>query len=185
MGLEEIWAGTTSTLEAIGMNDLSSGWFKDLKVSLIYWNSFLWSCDSSWRNWMVSCVCHKCHERSTRVSLLMCTMSSSLEMIKLWRMFKNWICCTIWTWSLEIRLSCCKCCAMNCFTWFCYLHGLLAMGLEWHAHLTCCLLHLLGTLARVVEFYCLNSGIHAHLIMIVFAWMLTCLNWWLLAHLKE
>ena len=51
------------------------------------------------------------------------------------------------------------------------------MWLEWHAQLICCLLHLLGTLARVLELSCLNSRIHAHLMTIVFAWMFTCLTW--------
>ena len=122
MGLEEIGTGTTLTLEAVGMNELSFGWFKNLKVSRFYCNSILWSCNSSWRNLMVSFVCCRCRERSTRVSLLTCTMSSSLEMIKLWRMFNNWICCAIWTCALEIRLSCCRCHSLNCFTWFWYLN---------------------------------------------------------------
>ena len=133
MGLEEIGTGTTSTLEAVWMNDLSSGWFKDLKVSLFFCNSILWSCDSSWRNSIVSCVFYRCHERSARVSLLTCTMSSSLEMIKLWRMFNNWICCAILTCALEIRLSCCRCHSLNFFTWFWYLKDRLACYVTWMA----------------------------------------------------
>ena len=141
MVLEEIWSWTTLTLEVVWMNDLESTSLSlsvslnDLEEALFYCSSSLCSCDSSWRNSMVSCVCCRCRERSTRVSLLMCTMSSSLEMIKLWRMCNNWICCAIWTCSLEIRLSCCRYRALNCFTWFCYLNDRLACYGTWMARL--------------------------------------------------
>ena len=149
MGFEEIGTGTTSTLEAVWRNDLESFlavWFKDSEASCFSYNSFLWSCDSSWRNSMVSCICCRCRERLARVSLLMCTMSSSLEMIKLWRMFINWICCVIWTCSLEILSE------MLCFELFhlisvlegqarflCGLNGTLA----WFVAYCACLEHLI------------------------------------------
>ena len=131
MGLEEIWSWswTTSTLEVVGMNDLSSGWFKDLKVALFSCNSFLWSWDSSWRNSMVSCVCCRCSEISQQEFL--CWRAPCLHH---WRWSNCEECLTIEYVApclLEVRLACRRCRTLNYFTWRtssleCDLNGTLA-----------------------------------------------------------
>ena len=82
---------------------------KDVETSLLYCNSSLWSCDSSWRNSIMSCACWRCTWISERVVLLMFTMSPVDEKIKLLRIWDSWMCvamlaCSLW---IQDRLYCC------------------------------------------------------------------------------